>query len=442
MKLARYASIWLVAAASLACTEVSAQTTPGAAPSADDALIQRGAYLAKVGDCMACHTAQGGKPFAGGLPLPTPIGTIYSSNITPDKETGIGTYSYADFDRALRQGIAKSGDTLYPAMPYPSYAHVKPGDVQALYAYFMHGVAPVHQDAKASQIPWPLSMRWPLALWRRAFAPIPVTDTDDGGSNSSSNNSSDAQQLARGRYLVEGLGHCGACHTPRGVAYQELALGDTGSGTFLSGGVVEHWLAQNLRGDPVDGLGAWHTDEIVSFLKSGRNAHSAAFGSMSEVVEDSTQYMSDADLQAVAAYLKSLTPVHAGGTALSYNDTTGKTLHGGNTSQPGALVFLNNCAACHRSDGKGYAGVFPALAQNTAVNAADPVSLIHLVLRGSSMPGTAAAPTIFTMPDFSHRLSDAQIADVVSFIRSAWGNHAGAVEADEVRKIRAATQAQ
>lgn len=431
----RYRSMLVLTASLLAVSAASAQVAP---PAAGAALIQRGEYLARVGDCMACHTAKGGQPFAGGLPLQTPLGVIYSTNITPDKETGIGNYSYQDFDRALRQGVAKQGHTLYPAMPYPSYASVKPSDVQALYAYFMQGVAPVSQAPAANQIAWPLSMRWPLALWRRAFAPTPVAEGAAGTSAATAGG--DEQQLAHGRYLVEGLGHCGACHTPRGVAYQELALSDTGGATFLSGGVVEQWLAKNLRSDQADGLGTWSRDEIATFLKSGRNDHSAAFGSMSEVVSDSTQYMSDADLQAMAAYLKSLAPVRADAASLAYDGTAGKALHEGSTTRPGALLFINNCAACHRTDGIGYAGVFPRLALSSTVNSPDPTSLIHLVLRGSAMPATARAPTAFAMPGFAQRLTDQQVADVVGFIRSSWGNRAGVVQADEVRKVRADTQ--
>ena len=418
------------ASTAVAATSVFAAA---AAPSADAALIQRGEYLARAGDCMACHTAKGGKPFAGGVPLATPIGTVYSTNITPDAKTGIGDYTYDDFDRALRHGVAKAGYTLYPAMPYPSYAKVRPDDVKALYAYFMHGVAPVDAPAKQNGIPWPLSMRWPLGIWRSVFAPAVATDV--------AASPADDAMLARGRYLVEGLGHCGACHTARGAMLQEKALTDGDGPAFLNGGTVEQWFANDLRSDDAAGLGAWSTADIVEFLKSGRNAHSAAFGGMREVVADSTQYLSDGDLTAIATYLKSLAPAKPGTPALAYSNATADLLRAGHPPTNGARLFLDNCAACHRSDGNGYAAVFPSLALSPTVNAADPVSLIHLVLDGSTMPGTASAPTQFTMPGFAQRLSDEQVAEVVTFIRSAWGNRAPSVSADDVRKVRGSVSA-
>lgn len=233
-------------------------------------LVKRGEYLARAGDCVACHTSEGGKPFAGGLAMKTPIGTIYSSNITPDKKDGIGNYSYDDFQKAVRQGIAKNGDTLYPAMPYPSYASVSDADMHALYAYFMQGVQPVSQKDRATDIPWPLSMRWPLAIWRHMFAPEVKPFTA----------ASDDPVLARGQYLVEGLGHCGACHTPRAITMQEKVLNNSEGTTYLSGGSapIDGWNAVDLRGNNQDGLGRWSTQDLEQFLRYGRNDHTAAFG--------------------------------------------------------------------------------------------------------------------------------------------------------------------
>jgi len=404
------------------------------APAADADLVKQGAYLARAGDCVACHTAPGGQPFAGGLGMETPIGKVYSTNITPDKETGIGNYSYEDFDRAVRHGIAREGHTLYPAMPYTAYAKVAPADVKALYAYFMHGVAPVKQANKASDIPWPLSMRWPLRAWRGMFAPAVVGDEVAGQGAA-------ADAVARGRYLVEGLSHCGSCHTPRGLALQEKALGDAEGSAYLSGGVIEGWLAKNLRGDSRDGLGGWSKEEVVAFLKGGRNAHSAAFGGMAQVVEDSTQHLSDADLDAIASYLKSLPPAGKAVQAASYNEATHQGLRSGKDQSEGAMTFLNNCAACHRSTGKGYAETFPQLAQSATVHSEDPASLIHIVLKGAQMPGTAAAPTRYAMPGFDERLTDKEVAAVVTFIRQGWGNQAGAVSASDVAKVRKALKA-
>ncbi|AOB30194.1 alcohol dehydrogenase [Bordetella sp. H567] len=401
----------------------------------DAQLIKQGEYLSRAADCVACHTAKDGKPYAGGLPFDTPIGTVYSTNITPDKETGIGDYSYEDFDRAVRHGVGKGVGSLYPAMPYTSYAHVSPDDVKALYAYFMHGVTPVKQQNKGTDIPWPLSMRWPLGIWRGLFAPDVANGTASapGGQQAASG---DAEVL-RGRYLVEGLGHCSACHTPRGFALQEKASTDADGTAFLSGAVVEGWLAKNLRGDVNSGLGSWSKEDIAAFLKGGRNAHSAAFGGMAQVVQDSTQHMSDADLAAIAAYLKTLAPAGKGDArTLAYSDATGQALRTGSDKSEGAITFLNNCAACHRSTGKGYAETFPQLAQSSTVLSGDPASLIHLVLKGAQMPGTRSAPTQYAMPGFDYRLSDGEVAAVVTFVRNSWGNQASAVTADQVAKVR------
>ena len=398
-----------------------------AAQEDQQALIKQGEYLARAGDCVACHTAKDGKPFAGGLPMETPIGLIYSTNITPDK-SGIGAYSFDDFDKAVRHGIAKNGDTLYPAMPYPSYARVTETDMQALYAYFMKGVKPVAQENKAVDIPWPLSMRWPLAMWRWTFAPAvadftPVTGQDP--------------VVSRGAYLVEGLGHCGACHTPRALTMQEKALGAGDSSAFLSGSApLEGWIAKNLRGDHKDGLGSWNEEQLVQFLKTGRSDRSAVFGGMSDVIVHSMQYMSEADLTAIARYLKSLPAVDATDTPHQYDPAVADALWNGDDSKRGAAVYIDNCAACHRTDGHGYTRVFPALAGNPVLLSDDPTSLIHIVLKGGTLPATHTAPSTFTMPAFYWRLSDQEVADVVNFIRTSWGNKGGDVKATDVKGLR------
>jgi mono/diheme cytochrome c family protein len=328
---------------------------PGAAnltaPSA--ALIEQGRYIATASDCIACHSTSGGKPFAGGLSMATPIGALYSSNITPDKATGIGNYSLNDFDRAVRHGIRKNGDTLYPAMPYPSYAKITDDDLRALYAYFMHGVEPVAQADRASEIRWPLSMNWPLAIWRKSYAPAvePLVLSKY-----------QSAALARGAYLVQGLGHCGTCHTPRANTMQELAQ-DESHPAFLAGGpVIDGWLAVNLRGNPAGGLGRWSEQDIVDTLSKARNAHAAVIGSpMADVVQHSTQQMTPDDLKAIAAYLKSLAPGPQEKSSYAVNDATAKALKAGHDDTRGAQLYLDNCAACHRSDAVSNAKVFPAL---------------------------------------------------------------------------------
>ncbi|MEK6422473.1 MAG: cytochrome c [Burkholderia gladioli] len=415
-------------AASVTSPVAASAASAGAVASAD--LIKRGEYLARAGDCIACHTASGGKPFAGGLKFATPIGAIYSTNITPDRASGIGGWSLADFDHAVRAGVRKNGDTLYPAMPYPSYARLSDADVRAMYAYFMHGVTPVEQANRPVDIVWPLSMRWPLGFWRKLFAPAP--QPFDAASYPD-------PVLARGAYLVQGLGHCGACHTPRAPTMQERALSDADGLDFLAGGAaIDGWVPTSLRGEPRTGLGTWSEAQIVQFLKTGRNAHTAAFGGMTDVVDHSMQYLSDADLNAMARYLKTLPPRATGETPYAYDDAAAKALRSGDANRAGASVYVDNCMACHRSDGRGYTRVFPALGGNPVVQGADPTSLIHVVLEGAALNGTHTAPSTFTMPPFGWRLSDQEVADVATFVRTSWGNSGSPVTAEQVAKLRKA----
>ncbi|MCU8585728.1 cytochrome c [Erwinia pyrifoliae] len=400
---------------------------------ADDSAVEqikRGEYLARAGDCTACHTKAGGAAFAGGLPMVTPIGTIYSTNITPDKQHGIGDYSYDDFQKAVRHGVAKNGDTLYPAMPYPSYAVVSDEDMQALYAYFMHGVQPVAQANQDSDIPWPLSMRWPLAIWRGIFAPDVKAFQPIKGQDA---------VLARGQYLVEGLGHCGACHTPRSITMQEKALNDGEGSDYLSGSSapIDGWTASNLRGDSGDGLGRWTEEQLVQFLRTGRNDNTAVFGGMTDVVQHSLQHLTAEDATAIARYLKSLGAKDANQVGFTPDDTVAKALWKGDDSKTGASVYVDNCAACHKTDGSGYQRFFPALRGNSVVLASDPTSLIHIVISGAQLPGMKGAPSTITMPAFGWRLNDQQVADVVNFIRTSWGNRAAStVSARDVAKVR------
>lgn len=403
----------------------------GDAPAADAALIERGRYLAAAGDCTACHTRPGGKPFAGGLPVASPLGNIYSTNITPDRDTGIGAYSLDDFDRAVRHGITPDGRTLYPAMPYPSYARLTDDDVRALHAYFLHGdIAPVKEANQAADIPWPLSMRWPLAIWRKTFAPDADAVAFDPSRYAST-------EVARGAYLVQGLGHCGSCHTPRGLALQEQALDESGSAYLAGGQIIDGWNAVNLRGNNADGLGRWSTQDIVDTLRTARNAHSAVVGSpMADVVVHSTQHLTDADLQAMAVYLKSLPASANDPSAYAQDDATARKLQAGVNDSRGAELYVDNCAACHRTDAKGYTNVFPAIAGNPTVLADDPTTLVRLLLHGSALPSTAQRPSNLGMPGFADRLSDEEIAQLATFIRQDFGNKASEVNAAQAKKLR------
>jgi mono/diheme cytochrome c family protein len=387
-----------------------------------------GAYLARAADCVACHSVPGGKPFAGGFKMGTPFGAIYSTNITPDKATGIGTYTLADFDHAVRKGVAKDGHDLYPAMPYPSYAKISDSDLAALYAYFMHELAPVHQQNRPGEIRWPLNMRWPLAVWDAAFANTSAYVTD---------HAHDAQ-WNRGAYLVEGLGHCGACHTARGFAFEEKAL-DGSDSQFLGGSTLDGWTASDLRGDSAAGLGRWSEADIVAFLKEGGNSHASVFGSMIDAYNNSTQFMTDSDLHAIAAYLKSLPPSQANAPAYVYDDATTQALRRGDLHAPGAEIFRTQCASCHGVDGKGLGDRLPSLAGNPNVLAENPSSIVNIVLNGAQRVVRQGMPDTYRMAPFRLQLSDREIADVATWIRHAWGNKAAPVAEDDVTKLRAQT---
>ncbi|RQS62566.1 cytochrome c [Burkholderia sp. Bp8963] len=419
----------IVALAAGTAAQAARAAVPAAMP--DEALVARGAYLAKAGDCVACHTAPHGTPFAGGLKMDTPLGAIYATNITPDPDTGIGRYTEAEFARALRAGVAKDGHNLYPAMPYPSYAKLRDDDVKALYAYFMHGVEPVKQPNRASDIAWPLNLRWPLKLWNAVF--LDTTSYADKPAHDAMWN--------RGAYLVQGLGHCGSCHTPRGVGFQEKALDDSGA-AFLSGAPIDNWFASNLTGEHNTGLGRWSDADVAQFLKTGANRHATAFGSMVSVINHSTQALTDDDLAAVARYLKSLPA--AGGTGAPpyrYDPQATQAALGRPANDPGAKVYNAYCLHCHGADGRGYAPLLAPLAGNPNLLQQDAASLINVTLNGSDTLVIDGVPSAYPMPAFSNVLNDRQIADVLTFMRAGWNNGAPAVQAADVAKLRHATQA-
>jgi mono/diheme cytochrome c family protein len=398
-----------------------------------DPLLERGLYLARAGDCISCHTGPGAAPYAGGLPMKTPFGTIVSSNITPDRSAGIGDYTEADFARALREGVRRDGKHLYPAMPYPSFARIGDEDMHALYAYFQKGVAPSAAKPPQTQLPWPFSMRWLMAGWNMLYLDKGVYQAD----------ASRSAEWNRGAYLVQGLGHCGDCHTPRSLTGAVKAGSERKGDSYLAGALIDGWLAQPLRHTDRPSAAAWPTEDTVAYLQTGRIAHTAAFGPMAQVVENSTQYLSREDLSAIAVYLQSVgTPaaappaLQAAVVAAADGHPSTARLRGGTVEDAGARVYLNNCNACHRSSGAGADRTFPSLAGNSVVNAKDPTSLIRIVLAGSAMPSTDWAPSALAMPGFGWRLSDANVADLLSFVRSSWGNKAEAVSPADVAKVR------
>jgi len=414
----------LVAAGLLAWYVTREPASPfSASDSADAALVSRGEYVARLSDCVACHSLPGKAPFAGGLEMATPLGAIHATNITPDRDHGIGAYSLADFDRAVRQGVAPGGRRLYPAMPYPSYAKLSDDDVRALYAFFMKGVQPAAEANIPSSIPWPLNLRWPIALWNGLFAPTTAYAQKP-----------DQDPLwNRGAYIVQGPGHCGSCHTPRGLAFNEKALDESGA-PFLAGALLDGWYAPSLRQDHNTGLGRWSEAEIVQFLKTGRNRHAVVYGSMTEAFNNSTQFMSDDDLGAIARYLKALPgDPRRDGAPWQYQATAAA------PDAPGAHTYATRCASCHGADGKGQAEWMPPLAGASSMLAAENASAINITLNGSQRIVAAGVPDAYRMPAFREQLSDREIAEVLSFARSAWGNQGGAVQAKAVGELRGHT---
>ena len=313
-------------------------------------------------------------------------------------------------------------------MPYPSYAKLSDDDIRALYGYFMKEVPPVQQATPATQIPWALSFRWPLALWNVAFS-------DSGAYVPKSGHDA---EWNRGAYLVEGPGHCGACHTPRGIAIQEKSL-DASSGSFLVGAVLDGWSAPNLRGNLRTGLGSWKEEDVAAFLRTGHNGFGAAFGSMVDVVNNSTPYLTDADLKAVAVYLKSLPPTVQEAVYAYDNSTTQAVRQSVSSRSPGAVVYASRCASCHGSDGRGLGVSMPPVAGNPSVMDPHPDSLINLTLNGSVTLAVKGAPDPYRMPQFRVELSDEQIAEVLTFIRGGWGNGAAPVTTAQVSDLRKST---
>jgi thiosulfate dehydrogenase len=398
------------------------------------AQVERGRYVARVGDCVACHTGDKSRPLAGGLALQTPFGELHSTNITPDPQTGIGRYSLAQFDRAMRKGVAADGHHLYPAMPYPSYAKISPDDMRALYSYLMHGVAPVRQPNRPLALRFPFNQRWGLALWNWAF----LDDTPFRADAAQSG------EWNRGAYLVQGLGHCGACHTPRGIGFQEKALSEAGTGGryFLAGETVEGWRALSLRA-------LWTPSETAEMLKTGRNSYGTVSGNMVDVVQHSTQYMRDSDLLAMGVYLKSLPaaehdkpmrvaqgPAPAITPVSTPDAASASRVPAALYTSRGGLGYLQFCNDCHRPDGAGVRDVFPPLAGNAALQSEDPSTLIHLMLTGWRSAQTVRHARVLTMPAFA-QLGDQEIAEILNFARNSWGRaDARLIRASEIGRMR------
>lgn len=344
---------------------------------ADDSLVKQGEYISRLGDCGACHTIPGKPAFSGGLAIESNLGTIYSTNITPDKAHGIGNYSEQQFSDAVRKGVLPDGTRLYPAMPYPAYAKITDADMHALYTYFMQGVKASDEQPPETDLSFPFSQRWGMRFWNWAFASDKPFQPIGGAT----------AEVNRGAYLVESLGHCGSCHTPRGLAMNEKAL-DSSDSTFLSGGSLNGWEVPSLRGLP-----RWSEQETVEYLATGRNDKAAVGGEMTSVIEHSTSWMTEADLKAISAYLKFIggNPAAPAAASTTVSATEAKLTAAKNLT-PGERLYLDNCGACHFVTGKGAPRIFPELDQATIVNAGDPTGLIHTILAGAQQPSTAKAP--------------------------------------------------
>lgn len=376
--------------------------------------VTRGHYLVRAGDCKSCHTAEGGKPWAGGRAIPTPFGVIYSTNITPDPSTGIGNWSFEDFYQALHNGIARDGHHLYPAFPYPWYTRISRDDAHAIKAY-LDTLTPVRQRATPNELPWPFSMRSVMAVWNKLYF--------DAGSFQPDPKKS--AEWNRGAYLVRGLGHCGACHTSKNFA------GASDQDHPYHGGMAEHVYAPDLTSDKRTGLGNWSVQDIVEYLGTGSNDITSAAGPMAEVVHMSTQYLSTADRHDIAVYLKSVPSAHPNKAADKDHENIDK-----DTMRAGQAVYVDDCQGCHMDEGKGLPGVFPPLRNASVIVADKPQTLIQAVLEGAKIPPTKAKPTGLQMPAFDRKLSNAQIADVLTYIRNSWGNHASAVSEGSVGDLR------
>jgi mono/diheme cytochrome c family protein len=376
-------------------------------PNAD--LLRRGRYLAIAGDCVSCHTRRGGRPFEGGLGLETPFGIIYSANLTSDRVDGIGTWTPEQFFRALHDGIAPGGKHLYPALPYPHFTIVRRADTDAILAY-LKTVPPARYVQPGNRLPFPVNIRASLIGW----------DALEFSPHGFRGNPAMSPQWNRGAYLVEGLEHCGACHTPKN------ALGGERSGQAFRGSVIENWVAPDLTGNPRTGLGRWSVGDIVQYLRTGRNGHANASGLMGEVVAYSTSLLTDSDLAAIATYLKSLP---ASPDLSSPAPDTG-------AMRAGSAIFSDACTACHLAGGKGQPGIFPPLRGSGVAQQHDPTGVVRLILAGTRTAPTRSRPSFQSMPSFAWKLSDQEVADVATYIRNSWGNRAPPVDAHEVAAVR------
>ena len=391
----------------LLCTAFTIGRAQGE-PSAET--IARGKALTVAADCAGCHTADPSKPFAGGKRIDTPFGGIYSPNLTPDRETGLGASSDEEFYRALHDGVARDGSRYYPAFPYPNFTKITRDDVLAIRAY-LATLTPFRNIKPPPELRWPLNYRVVMRGWDLLFFRPGTFEV----------NPNKSEEWNRGAYLVEGAAHCGGCHTPKNM------FGADKRGQPYGGGRVQGWFAPRLDSADRGGLKSWSADDIVEYLQTGRNGRSHAGKLMAEVVVNSTSKMSDADVRAIAVYLKDL-PAGAPEPAVTPPPQA--------EMAAGAAVYARACIACHEADGSGAPRIYPPLPGNANLQSDDPSSTLRIILDGAQTVTTPRAPNTGSMPAYARELSDQQIADVANYIRNSWGNAAPLVTPAQVAKAR------
>ena len=400
-------------AAIAALAGVATLASPAArAASTNFATVERGKYLTALADCASCHTNPGGRPFAGGRPIQTPFGNVVAPNITPDLETGIGAWSDADFKSALKRGRGRAGTYLYPAMPYSYYTKMSDDDVLAIRSY-LQTKAPVKNNVVSDQLPFPFNIRQSMRVWNALYFKT-------GDFKPSPDKSADWN---RGAYLVQGPGHCAACHTPK------TFMGGDRQSASLQGYASQGWFAPNITDDPANGIGRWSVQEIVAYLQRATTAlrpppdpWPRRSQTRVRICPIRTSWRSQRTSKAYPA-------IQRRRTAVSANDPVMKA---------GASIYRDTCSACHAINGEGSPDLFPSLAGSPSVRSVDATSLIHMVLRGGRSVATAQEPTAPAMPSYAWQLDDAQVAAVLTYIRNSWGASAAAVSADDVRKQRQA----
>jgi mono/diheme cytochrome c family protein len=400
-------AIGTIVAIVLLCT-ASNFSVARAEPSAET--IARGRALTTAADCGSCHTADPAKPLAGGKRIDTPFGAIPSPNLTPDRDTGLGAWSDNDFYRALRDGIAPGGSRYYPAFPYPYFTKLTRDDLLAIRAY-LATLTPFRNPRQPPELHWPFNYRVLMRGWNYLFFRRGIFEP----------NQQKTTEWNRGGYLVTGAAHCGACHTPKNI------LGADKRGNPFGGGLVDGWFAPRLDSAARSGLKSWSVDDVVEYLSSGRNGKSHASGPMAEVVVNSTSQISEADVRAIAVYLKDL-PAGAPEPDVAPPPQA--------DMSAGKAIYTHACIACHEADGSGAPRIYPPLPGNANLQSADPTSTLRIILDGAQTVTTPRAPNTGSMPGYAKQMSDREIADVANYIRNSWGNAAPLVTPKQVNKAR------